>query len=153
MKLGVCIFAMFVGLAVVGHAQPTEPSPQVAGTYCWNVIGSTWTLTLRVSGDYDLTTCASVPGSIARPIESGRWKFEGFTLVLKSEKRPVGGRDYRHLSVLKKKSGRLMLVSPLRAESYIGGAFGKDEDFDFVFLEVDDPARIPAEPGATAQRP
>jgi len=152
MKLSICLFALFVSLALGGLSQPAEHPSQLAGIYCWSVPGSTWTLTLRASGDYDLTTRGSVPGSVEEPIEAGRWVFEGLAVVLKSDKALVGGSDYRHLYVLRKKSDRLMLVSALRAESYTGGPFGRDTLFDFVFLRFDDPARIPAEPDVISQR-
>ena len=133
------LYLAILVLCGVSPARPDSPalSERLAGDYFWSVHGSVWTLSLRTSGDYTLTTRVGFERE-ARPIESGRWLYEGFTLILKSDQKPVGGIDYRHLYVLRKKSGRLMLVSALRRESYRGEPFGKDILFDYVFLRADE---------------
>ena len=107
----IVLFAICVACSVaLACADTPTLNEKLAGTYCWSVPGSIWTLSLSVSGDYTLTTLVGF-GKDARPIESGIWRYEGFTLVLKSERVPVGGSsEYRRLHVLQKKSGQLMLV-------------------------------------------
>jgi hypothetical protein len=105
------------------------------------VPGSTWTLSLQAAGEYSLTTRGCFEKD-AEPIESGHWIVEDFTLVLKSEQKPVGGSDYRHLYVLRKKSGAVMLVSALRSESYLGEPDGTDILFDHVFVRAEDLEKI-----------
>ncbi len=129
--------ALFL-LMFVACARAATPSlnETLSGTYYYVVPGSTWTLLLRASGDYSITTQGGFEKNLVRPIESGHWKFEGFTLVLKTDKSAVGGAEYRKLHVLQTKGGRVLLVSALRSESYYGGPFGRDTLFDYVLVKT-----------------
>jgi hypothetical protein len=127
-------------------------SQRLVGTYSWSVPGSTWTLILRSSGAYDLAMRGTLDKN-PRPIESGNWAFKGFTLVLESKQPPVSGPDYRRLYVVSKKSGRLMLVSALRVESYVGEPFGQDILFDYVFVPANDMNEVQEKSSTSRQSP
>jgi hypothetical protein len=139
--------ALFL-LMFVACARAATPSlnETLSGTYYYAVPGSTWTLLLRASGDYSITTQGGFE-RLVRPIESGHWQFEGFTLVLKSDKSAVGGADYRKLHVLQTIGGQVLLVSPLSNERGVG-LLGL---FHFVFKKSNGgPPREP-EPNHTAE--
>lgn len=101
--------------AAFASQQSPELKSQLVGSYLWIVPGSTWTLTLRSSGDYNLTVRGSLPRNIEEPIESGRWVLGECGVTLTSEKAPVRGTggDYRMLYVMRDKRGRFALVSAL----------------------------------------
>ena len=132
----VLIFAASVAFA---GKQPSDPSTKLVGAYLWMVPGSTWTLTLRSTGEYDLTTRGCFDESV-EPVESGRWVYEGFSVILSSKKAPCSGdSDYRQLYVLKDGSGRLVLVSSL-----LNAGRPDSLPFRYSFIWSEDGLSLPA---------
>lgn len=138
MKSLLTLIAFIACMTVPLRAGTQSVNERLAGKYLWIVPGSTWTLSLDRSGTYSLTTKGAFEKK-ARPIESGTWLFEEFTLLLKSGEAPVGGTggEYRKLHVLRNKNGELILVSAIRVEPYMGQPVGSETLFAFVFVPME----------------